>query len=278
MVTTLAKGYLSQADYLKWVEKAADGRVSEVSSALRDAFAEHIEQRTTDVILFADIGPKELAEALVTRPLVLKPLLLVCNLAARAVERDLDLRNLNTYKPRLDRDSAIALAGYLKPFLPPFVELPALTVLDRTAFIDKEIRLRKGRWERIVLENLCRGSKREFKKRKFTVEGEEFEIDGACPAEGPISLGIDMKRIEARRDIHKRCDEIVNKAQKFKKAYPEGRFAAVIYYPFIDEHINIQNRLRSDNIDTIVFASASDENIANAARLLLDQLGVSCDE
>ena len=48
-----------------------------------------------------------------------------------------------------------------------------------------------------------------------------------------------MKRIEARRDIHKRCDEIVNKAFNFKHAFRGGKFGAMIYYPFVDEHANI---------------------------------------
>lgn len=50
-----------------------------------------------------------------------------------------------------------------------------------------------------------------------------------------------MKRVEARRDIHKRCDEIVNKASKMKMAFPASRFGVIVYYPFIDEHVNIQN-------------------------------------
>jgi hypothetical protein len=110
-----------------------------------------------------------------------------------------------------------------------------------------------------------------FKKRKFAVQKEEFELDAAAPATGPIRLGIDVKRIEARRDIHKRCDEIVNKAAKFKQSVKTAKFAAVIYYPFIDEHINIQNRLRSRHINGVFFASESDESIENAVRMLLGQ-------
>lgn len=43
-----------------------------------------------------------------------------------------------------------------------------------------------------------------------------------------IEHAVDVKRIEARRDIHKRCDEIVNKAAKFKRNYPRGTFIAFI--------------------------------------------------
>jgi hypothetical protein len=81
-----------------------------------------------------------------------------------------------------------------------------------------------------------------------------------------------VKRIEARRDIHKRCDEIVNKARKLKGAYPDSKFGVVVYYPFIEEHVNVQNRLRSPDIDGVVFASQSDDSITNAVRMLLSTL------
>ena len=98
-------------------------------------------------------------------------------------------------------------------------------------------------------------------------------MDAASPKSGEIKVGIDIKRIEARRDIHKRCDEIVNKAAKLKSAFPSSKFGAVIYYPFIEEHSNVQNRLRSDNIDGLVFSSAAKDSIENAVRILLSTLG-----
>jgi len=108
-----------------------------------------------------------------------------------------------------------------------------------------------------------------FKKRKFEWRGEVYELDAAAPETGLIADAIDIKRIEARRDIHKRSDEIVNKADRFKRVFPSGKFGTVIYYPFIQEHSNIQDRLRSDNIDSVVFASEAKESIANAIGLLL---------
>lgn len=83
---------------------------------------------------------------------------------------------------------------------------------------------------------------------------------------------MDIKRIEARRDIHKRCDEIVNKATKLKASFPQSKFSAVIYYPFVQEQVNIQNRLESPNIDGVVFASESEGSIENAVQLLLSKL------
>ena len=100
-------------------------------------------------------------------------------------------------------------------------------------------------------------------------------MDAATRKSGDIKVGIDIKRIEARRDIHKRCDAIVNKAAKLKSAFPSSKFGAIVYYPFIEEHINIQNRLRSNNIEGVVFASEAKESIENAVRMLLATLGIS---
>ena len=268
-------GYGSHADYMSWVADDAKVRQEAIEKALRDAFADFIETRQVEVIVFSNVSVLDLAKAIMRHPSILKPLVAVCNIAARAKERDLQIKNVDTYNPRLTEQQASAIAGYIKPFLPPYIEIPALSSLDRVAFIDKEIRKGKGRWERRIIETLNRFSSVKFKKRKFTANGEEFELDAATPHEGPVRIGIDVKRIEARRDIHKRCDEIVNKAAKLKSVFPEAKFAAVIYYPFIDEHINIQNRLSSDNIDAISFASESKDSIENAVRMLLARLGVA---
>ena len=197
----------------------------------------------------------DLAKSLTVEPLALKPLIACCNIAARAIERDLGIKNLNTYSSRLSKDHAKIIAGYIKPFLPPYVTLPTLIHIDRISYIDKEIRKGKGKWEKEILEALQRFGEASFRKRTFDIEGEVFELDAAYPPQGNIKFGIDIKRIEARRDIHKRCDEILNKSFKLKSAFPQSQFAAVVYYPFIDEHINVQNRLRSKTIDCIVFAS-----------------------
>ena len=113
-----------------------------------------------------------------------------------------------------------------------------------------------------------------FKKRKFETQGEVYELDAAAPERGSIDYAVDIKRIEARRDIHKRADEIVHKADRLKNAYPGAKFGAVIYYPFLQEHANIQDRLRSDNIDSVVFASESEDSMDNAVSLLLAKFGV----
>jgi len=102
----------------------------------------------------------------------------------------------------------------------------------------------------------------------------EFELDAAYPAIGePISIGIDVKSISHRRDLHKRADEIVNKAEKFKSVYPNGKFGAVIYYPF-DGQANVAQRLRVSVIDGIVFALDSKQTIEEAILMLLPQVGI----
>lgn len=271
----MPEGYSSHADYISWVAEDAETRQAAIEVELRKAFAEFIEVRQVDVIIFLNISVLDLANAIINHPSILKPLVASCNIASRAIERDLQIKNVDTYNPRLSEQQVSAIAGYIKPFLPAYLEIHALSHLDRVEFIDKEIRKGKGRWERKINNALNRFSSVQFKKRKFESSGEEFELDAASPENGPVQIGIDVKRIEARRDIHKRCDEIVNKAAKLKSAFPEAKFAAIIYYPFIDEHINIQNRLSSKDIDAVSFASESNDSIENAMRMLLAHLEVA---
>ena len=274
-MSTKNEGYSTQRDYMNWVKASTKQRSTKIERALREAFSDFIELRKVEVVIFSSIGVKELAHAIVKHPLILKPLLAICNIGGRAVERDLGLKNVNTYQPKLTEQEANIIAGYLKVFLPPYIELPSLVYIDQTEFVDKEVRLLKGRWERVVLNALNQLSGRVFKKRKFNFKGELFEVDAATPPAGSIRIGVDIKRIEARRDIHKRCDEIVNKAINFKKAYPKTKFAVVIYYPFVTEHINIQNRLQSSNIDAVVFAAESKDSIKSSVKLLLAKFGAS---
>jgi len=271
----MPSGYGSHADYMSWVEEDAKARQQAIEDLLNEAFSKFIEKREVKVIVFSNISALELADAIISHPPVLKPLLAICNIAARAIERDLSIKNVDTYSPTLSDGEARVVAGYIKPFLPPIIEISALSQIDRIAFVDKEIRKKKGRWEQKVIESLNQFGTVKFRKRMFETEGEQFELDAASPTAGSISIGIDIKRIEARRDIHKRCDEIVNKAVKLKTTFPNVKFGVVIYYPFIDEHVNIQNRLRSDQINCVVFASEAEESIKNAARMLLSGLGVS---
>ena len=264
--------YSTHADYMRSVSAEADARKGQIEEALRTAFRAFIEKRSTEVIVFSGMSVLDLARAIQAQPLVLKPLIASCNVAARAIERDLGIKNVDTYEPVLTSEQAAAIAGYMKPFLPDYLEVPALSTLDRVYFVDKEIRKGKGHWEKKIASALSKYHGQPFKKRKFSYRGDEFELDAACPTSGPIEIGVDVKRIEARRDIHKRCDEIVNKASKFKKVHKKAWFSAVVYYPFIDEHTNIQSLLRSPYVDAVMFASDDNTSIDNAVQHLIAQL------
>ncbi len=265
----------NQRDYRGWVEDAATERSGRISAELVSAFGPVVSLKSVEVIRFEDVSAEMLADILFQHPILLKPIITVCNVAARAIERDLGIKGLNTYRPRLQKDSALVLAGYLKSFLPPELEVPAIVQLDRAEFISKEVRKLKGQWEKRVTSALSRLAAVKFKKRRFVSGGDEFEVDAASPPAGEaIRFGIDIKRIEARRDIHKRCDEIVNKGAHLKAVFPGAKFAAVIYYPFTSEHANVVSRLQSSSVDLILFADVSEESIESAVRLLLSKFGI----
>jgi len=264
-----AGGYGNQRQYVSKVLPVADVRQVEVEEHLRKAFSKYIEIRKVEVVVFESMSAGDLAQAISEFPLVLKPLLACCNVAGRALKRDLKIDNIDTYMPVLTDKQANAVAGYLLSFLPKYLEVPTLSRIDRISFIDKEIRKNKGQWEKLVCDGLNKFAKVAFKKRKFETGGQSFELDAATPGKGDVRIGVDIKRIEARQDIHKRCDEIVNKAAKLRAAFPKAKFAAVIYYPFVQDHSNVLSRLDSPNIDSVVFASGSTEAIESAVRLLL---------
>lgn len=262
--------YASQADYVEWVRESMEARSGEVTAALREAFQGVIQKEEVEVIIFSALKASELADKLLAFPLILKPLLLASNIAARAIERDLGIKNLNTYDCRLSREQALSVAGYIKSFLPDSLPLPTLAELDRVMYADKEIRKTKGQWEGMIIAALNSHCDLTFKKSKFKHNGQTFELDAAAKdASGNVQYAVDVKRIEARRDIHKRTDEIVNKGAHLKAAYPEANFGAVIYYPFITEHGNVRDRLQSPYIDSVVFAGASKDSVVTAVKLLL---------
>lgn len=262
--------YASQADYVEWVRESMETRSGEIVAALREAFESVIRKEEVEVVIFSALTAAELADRLLSFPLILKPLLLATNIAARAIERDLGIRNLDTYDSRLSKEQALSISGYIKPFLPDSLPLPTLAELDRVMFADKEIRKIKGQWEGMVISALNAYSSLTFKKSKFQHNSQVFELDAAAKdSSGNILHAVDIKRIEARRDIHKRTDEIVNKGTHLKAAYPKANFGAVIYYPFISEHGNVRDRLQSPYVDSVVFAGASKESVVTAVKLLL---------
>jgi hypothetical protein len=249
-------------------------RIKKLEDSLIEAYEKVITYQEVPFIVFGDLNAEELAAAFVKYPIIIKPTLCCVNVAQRAVKRDLGF-DLNTYSEKISETHAALLAGYIKPLLPPAIAVPALMELDRFFWTDKEMRARKGNWEKTVTLSINKASSQRFKKRKFECDGEQFEIDAACPAKGEnIDIAIDIKRIESQRDIHKRADEIINKAQKFKKTYPQSRFIAVVYYPFPNQHLNLQNRLQSKDIEGVFFAGETESSIANVADMLVGTLGL----
>jgi hypothetical protein len=275
--------YANHAVRMSWVRADAETRRSIVEAELRRAFARYIETRPTEWIRFDMVSAGVLSKAFLDHPTVVKPITAICNIAGRAIRRDLGF-DVDTYRPRLTPAQANQLAGYVKPFLPPAVALPGIEAIDDWFYVDKEIRSYQGRWESLITDSLTRRTGNTFKKRKFTIIDDEsgklleFELDAAMPAKGePIEIGVDVKRIGSPRDIHKRADEIVNKATKFKQQYPTGKFGAVIYYPFdAAGQFNITNRIRSPYIDGHVFpAGDSPDYVVSAVLLLIPQLGLT---
>ncbi len=252
-------------------------RMQGLRTSLLEAYGSAITYEEVPVVVFDDLNAEELAAAFVKYPIIVKPTLACVNVAKRAVKRDLDIE-IDTYSDKVSEEKARLLAGYLKPLLPPAIAVPALMELDRFFWTDKEMRSFKGRWEVGVTLALNEASALTFRKRKFRCDGEEFELDAAYPVEGKIEIGVDVKRLESPRDVHKRSDEIINKAQKFKKVFPEGKFVAVVYYPFPTQHVNLQSRLRSDHIDGLFFAGESRSSVAKAAEMIVGTLGIRKDE
>jgi hypothetical protein len=249
-------------------------RVTELESALIKGFGKAIEYREVPFVRFGELNARELAEAFVAYPVIVKPTLGCVNVAQRAISRDLGF-DFDTYSTRITIDQALVLAGYIKPLLPPTIAIPALMELDRYFWTDKQLRATKGNWEKSITDAINRVSSEIFRKRRFECDGENFELDAAYPAKtGAIKIGVDIKRIESRRDIHKRADEIINKASKFKRIFPEGKFVALVYYPFPDEHVNAKSRLHSPHIDAVFFAAASESSIQNAAEMMVGMFGL----
>jgi hypothetical protein len=269
----LAREYSGHQEQLK-NSRPSPERVAQIESSLIAAYKSVLEYREVPFIRFGDLNAAELADAFVAYPLIIKPTLCCVNVAQRAISRDLGF-DLDTYSAKITAEQARILAGYIKPFLPPAIAVPALVELDRYFWTDKELRAQKGNWERTITEAINRASTVVFRKRKFVSDGEEFEIDAAYPAKGePIEVGVDVKRIESRRDIHKRADEIINKATKFKKTYPKGKFVALVYYPFPTQHVNAQSRLHSANIDAVFFAGETQSSIDNSVEMMVGKLGL----
>jgi hypothetical protein len=247
-------------------------RTDYVLSSMLEQFKDAIIYREVPFIQFSEMTAQELAAAFFNAPVIIKPTLSCVNVAQRAIRRDLGF-DFDTYAVKITREIASIIAGYVKPLLPPVIAIPALIELDRYFWTDKEMRAKKGNWERTITEAINQISTNQFKKCKFELDAESFELDAAFQENNLIDVAIDVKRIESTRDTHKRADEIINKAAKFKRKYPLGRFYAVVYFPFPTQHINLQSRLKSEHIDEVFFAAETPSSIANTVDMLVGVIG-----
>ena len=270
----MPEDYDTQQTLVGRVAADASGRYDKILSDLTAAFAAYSEKIEDTKVAFSRMSVEDLASVLLSHPMVLKPILiLACVGGSRAIQRDLGLKSIDTYNPKLDKELARRLAAYLLPLLPESATITAIAQLDRTEYVDKEIRASKGRWEKVVLEKLAGMYGIPFRKRRFTYNNEDYEIDAAAPVSGSIGIGVDIKRIEATRDLHKRCDEIAGKARALKSAFPGAKVAAIVYYPFNKD--DIRSRLAGSDLDKVVFADSNEESIERAAAELLHALPIS---
>ena len=162
------RDYASHRDYVKRATPAADERAKLIRERAAEAFKDYIREERCLIIHFADINATELGRILAKYPVLAKPLMILCNVAERAIERDLGLKGLNSYSPRFQHDPAKALAGYLKPFLPERMELESFCAVDRLMFLDKEIRKGKGRWEQHVSAALSKADSKSVTSSRAT--------------------------------------------------------------------------------------------------------------
>jgi hypothetical protein len=260
--------YRPHDEYLKLVATERAKRAKEIGDTVRETLGDYVTERKTDEVHFAKVSPEKLTELLLKNPSLLKPLIAACNMGKRAIRKDLGIE-LDTFRPRLNEDKARQIAVYLLPSLPESIFIDGLIALDAYQWVDSAIRKVKGRWERQFGEHLrARGV--DCKKRKFKVGNQEFELDLAYPSEGEVLLAVDMKMIGHPSDKHKRGDEIVNKAVKYKGVVPHGVFIALIYYPFDEDRDSVAERVTmgGGQVSQVIFAGDDEESIAAAVNRL----------
>ncbi|MFQ6036848.1 MAG: hypothetical protein ACE5NM_13495, partial [Sedimentisphaerales bacterium] len=71
----MSDGYGSHADYMSWVKGDASSRQQAIENALNKAFSNFIEKREVKVIVFSSMTAFDLAKAIISDPIILKPLL-----------------------------------------------------------------------------------------------------------------------------------------------------------------------------------------------------------
>jgi len=103
-------------------------RIKSLEEALLVAFEKVISYEQVAFIRFGDLDVFELAQVFVASPSVIKATCACVYVAQRAIKRDLKFE-FDTYATEISEVKAAALAGYLKPFLPDRIAVPAIMEL-----------------------------------------------------------------------------------------------------------------------------------------------------
>src|SRR5947209_2198825 len=107
----MADTFSSHRDYMERVKEDADARQAAIEAALELAFKGHTERKKSVIIRFGEIDAPTLGAIFEANPSIVKGILAACNVAARAIERDLGIKNFDTYTPQFRAGQAAAIAG-----------------------------------------------------------------------------------------------------------------------------------------------------------------------
>ena len=158
--------YDRHGDLVLRVQTKAETRCAELAKELKEAFQGFIRLEAVEVVFFSEMSAADLASAFLRHSSVLKPVLTSCNIAARAIERDLDIRNVDTYKPKLTEQQANLLAGLFRNrSFRHILPCPRFAHLISTSILIKRSELRKG------------DGKRESSNRSMSTENPHSESE-----------------------------------------------------------------------------------------------------
>ena len=269
---------MSHAERLDRVRDEAEAREAAVTVSLAHAFEGVLVTEPTDWVRFDLMDAAELAAIPRTSPGIAKGLLEACNLASRALERDLGIQ-VNLYRPTFSAQESVKLAGLLLGRLPARLPLATLTALDRRAFVDKQLRAEAGNWERRVLDALNHlAAEHRFAKHKLKGADGTFELDCAAfhARSGSLAGAVDVKRINGvARDVLNRARDIRDTARKLRACHAELPLVAVIYYPDPAEHDVIRQQIsQGSDVRDVLFASEEPSSLEAVALAALAALGL----
>src|SRR5437667_10555444 len=94
-VADAKRDYASHRDYVKRATPAANERAKLIRERAAEAFKDDIRDERCLVIHFADINATEIGRILAKYPVLAKPLMILCNVAVRAIERHRGTKGVN---------------------------------------------------------------------------------------------------------------------------------------------------------------------------------------